>query len=79
MDGDVKYHRGRAEWEEADRRESPRPARPANNPSHLEFVNPVVEGSARAAQEDREHPGFPKQDMSRALAILDPRRRGLSR
>ena len=25
----------------------------ANNPSHLEFVNPVVEGFARLAQENR--------------------------
>lgn len=27
----------------------------ANNPSHLEFVNPVVEGFARAAQENRKN------------------------
>nr|MBO2496897.1 2-oxoglutarate dehydrogenase E1 component [Bacillota bacterium] len=70
--GDVKYHLGaEREWEEADRREILHARLTlANNPSHLEFVNPVVEGYARAAQEDRQHPGFPKQDMSRALAIL---------
>lgn len=30
----------------------------ANNPSHLEFVNPVVEGFARAAQENRKNRVF---------------------
>src|SRR5262249_983178 len=55
--GDVKYHLG-ARW----------PGRGTvvqvsitlvPNPSHLEFVNPVVEGMSRAAQESREHPGAP--------------------
>ena len=50
--GDVKYHLG------ADRAvrqgETVRTRLTlANNPSHLEFVNPVVEGFTRAAQEDR--------------------------
>lgn len=67
--GDVKYHLGGNR--EVDP-EDPQPTRLtlANNPSHLEFVNPVVEGYARAAQDDRRHAGYPVQDVSKALAIL---------
>ena len=42
----------------------------APNPSHLEFVNPVVEGMARASQDHASQPGPPPQDRNRALAIL---------
>ncbi|MBL2486572.1 hypothetical protein ELJ40_30690, partial [Klebsiella pneumoniae] len=42
----------------------------ANNPSHLEFVNPVVEGFARAAQENRKKSGLPEQDTSKSFVIL---------
>ncbi|PFS00005.1 2-oxoglutarate dehydrogenase [Bacillus thuringiensis] len=42
----------------------------ANNPSHLELVSTVVEGYARAAQDDRSDKGYPKQDVSKALALL---------
>lgn len=50
--GDVKYHLG------ADRQikdEDTKSARVtlANNPSHLEFIDPIIEGSTRAAQESR--------------------------
>src|SRR5205823_1896434 len=66
--GDVKYHLG-AHW----------PSRGSvvqvsitlvPNPSHLEFVNPVVEGMARAAQDQCDQPGPPRQDLEAALAIL---------
>ncbi|TVX88142.1 2-oxoglutarate dehydrogenase E1 component [Paenibacillus agilis] len=66
--GDVKYHLG------ADRNfeenEFKTTINLANNPSHLEFVDPVVEGFARAAQEDRSSAGFPVQDTEKAVAIL---------
>lgn len=66
--GDVKYHLG------ADRAiKEGETVRAnivlANNPSHLEFVNPVVEGFTRAAQEDRSKPGFPQQDLHSAVTI----------
>ncbi|HEY7355534.1 MAG TPA: 2-oxoglutarate dehydrogenase E1 component [Ktedonobacterales bacterium] len=67
--GDVKYHLGAERW----RRESAADGIQlllASNPSHLEFINPVVEGMARAAQEDRAQPGFPAQHVDRALPIL---------
>ena len=41
----------------------------AHNPSHLEAVDPVVEGSARALQTDHSH-GTPTQDYQRAVPIL---------
>ncbi|WP_017727598.1 2-oxoglutarate dehydrogenase E1 component [Halalkalibacterium ligniniphilum] len=67
--GDVKYHMG------ADRQikeENTAAARLtlANNPSHLEFVSPIVEGYARAAQEDRTSRGVPEQDSLKAYSIL---------
>ncbi|MDQ0255184.1 2-oxoglutarate dehydrogenase E1 component [Evansella vedderi] len=66
--GDVKYHLG------ADReiKESTVEATItlANNPSHLEFVNPVVEGFARAAQDDRTKPGYPVQNKNKSMPIL---------
>lgn len=67
--GDVKYHLGAkrtmVEGNVAEAR-----LVLANNPSHLEFVNPVVEGFARAAQDDRQLRGMPKQDVNAALAII---------
>ncbi|MCH5586645.1 2-oxoglutarate dehydrogenase E1 component [Shimazuella sp. AN120528] len=67
--GDVKYHLG------GDRNIDGKDSfhirlTLANNPSHLEFVNPVVEGFTRAAQEDRSQPGYPVQDTSKAIALL---------
>lgn len=67
--GDVKYHLGADRFvKEADAHEMRITL--ANNPSHLEFVNPVVEGFARAAQEDRSKPGYPEQDVNKAATIL---------
>ncbi|MGI8916276.1 MAG: 2-oxoglutarate dehydrogenase E1 component [Chloroflexota bacterium] len=67
--GDVKYHAG-ARRIYGGNDVVQMSVRLAPNPSHLEFVNPVVEGRSRAAQESREQPGAPSQDDQRALAIL---------
>ncbi len=67
--GDVKYHLGaRRGFREAGIEEMPITLAP--NPSHLEFVNAVIEGRARAAQEDRTQPGEPVRDQHASLAIL---------
>lgn len=41
----------------------------ADNPSHLEFVNPAIEGFARAAQDRRGHAGPPAHDVEAALPV----------
>jgi len=66
--GDVKYHLGadRAVKEGETVRAN---LLLANNPSHLEFVNSIVEGYTRAAQEDRSGAGFPVQDITKAVSI----------
>jgi len=67
--GDVKYHLGaRRAYQESGIEQMPITLAP--NPSHLEFVNPVVVGSARAAQEQWDTPGAPRQDEKASLAIL---------
>jgi len=67
--GDVKYHLGAetilGEGATIDLKITLSP-----NPSHLEFVNPVVEGMTRAAQETRDHVGSPRQDVDQTLPIL---------
>ncbi|TVY02987.1 2-oxoglutarate dehydrogenase E1 component [Cohnella terricola] len=67
--GDVKYHLGAnrsiPSGETAETRITL-----ANNPSHLEYVNPVVQGFARAAQEDRSNPGYPVQNFDLAASIV---------
>jgi 2-oxoglutarate dehydrogenase E1 component len=65
--GDVKYHLGAAHTMQTERGEIHLTL--ADNPSHLEYVNPVVGGFARAAQDDRRHPGAPTQDVEAALAV----------
>ncbi|MBM7563283.1 2-oxoglutarate dehydrogenase E1 component [Paenibacillus sacheonensis] len=67
--GDVKYHLGAhrsvKEGETVETRITL-----ANNPSHLEYVNPIVEGFTRAAQDDRSKAGYPVADFGSAAAIL---------
>ncbi|HEU4448716.1 MAG TPA: 2-oxoglutarate dehydrogenase E1 component [Gaiellaceae bacterium] len=65
--GDVKYHLGAEGLRET--RSGEVTVRLASNPSHLEFVDPVVEGETRAAQTDHEAPAGP-HDPSSALAVL---------
>ncbi|MCY0907673.1 MAG: thiamine pyrophosphate-dependent enzyme, partial [Sulfobacillus thermotolerans] len=67
--GDVKYHLGaRKVMQESNMVEMHLTL--ADNPSHLEFVDPVVEGMARAVQDSREQPGLPVQNPDNALAVL---------
>jgi 2-oxoglutarate dehydrogenase E1 component len=67
--GDVKYHLGAYRVVQEGLTVQARLTL-ANNPSHLEFVDPIVEGFTRAAQEDRTKPGFPIQDLAKAVAVL---------
>ncbi|CAM3739043.1 2-oxoglutarate dehydrogenase E1 component [Mesobacillus zeae] len=67
--GDVKYHLGLDRQIKSDNTKRVRVTL-ANNPSHLEFAGAVVEGFTRAAQDDREAPGYPEQTPAKALAIL---------
>lgn len=67
--GDVKYHFGATRELKGENSTSTRITL-AHNPSHLEFVNPVVAGFTRAAQDNREEKGYPKQDLSKAFSVL---------
>ncbi len=62
-DGDVKYHKGFSS--DVSTPGGPVHLSLAFNPSHLEIVNPVVEGSVRARQERRGDP-----DGSQVLPVL---------
>jgi len=62
-DGDVKYHNGFSS--DLSTRGGPVHLSLAFNPSHLEIVNPVVEGSVRARQERRGD-----KDRSQVLPVL---------
>jgi 2-oxoglutarate dehydrogenase E1 component len=69
--GDVKYHLGIRGFQLADEEADQEILiNLAPNPSHLEHVNPVVEGMARAAQETRDDAGGPRQDEEASLPIL---------
>src|SRR5262249_11723218 len=62
--GDVKYHLGASGTHQADTAE-PVAVAVAPTPSHLEFVNPVVEGIVRAKQD-----GLTDRDRSRVIPVL---------
>jgi len=67
--GDVKYHLG-AQRTVTEGSEVLVRITLAPNPSHLEFINPVVQGMTRAMQDDRRHAGPPRQAVDASLAIL---------
>lgn len=67
--GDVKYHLG-ADRKIKEDNVAEAVVTLANNPSHLEIIDPIIEGYARAAQEDRNSAGYPKQDVSKAFTIV---------
>jgi 2-oxoglutarate dehydrogenase E1 component len=64
--GDVKYHLG---WDREPGDLGVR-VRMASNPSHLEFVNPVVAGMTRAVQERRNTGSGPELDTSQGIPIM---------
>ncbi len=69
--GDVKYHLGVRDFHLVESEEDSRVLiNLAPNPSHLEHVNPVVEGMARAAQEKRDEAGPPRRDEKTSLPVL---------
>jgi len=67
--GDVKYHLGANRFIHTGKTADTRLTL-ANNPSHLEYVNPVVVGFTRAALEDRSRPGAPVQRKNSAASIV---------
>jgi len=67
--GDVKYHAGARRAMKGGRAMEVLVSMPPN-PSHLEAINPVVEGMARAAGTVVDSPGAPTFDPTRSLPIL---------
>ena len=67
--GDVKYHLGARRAFKGGEQVSVE-VYLAPNPSHLEWVNPVVEGMTRACGERRHRAGAPEQDEHISLAVL---------
>jgi 2-oxoglutarate dehydrogenase E1 component len=66
--GDVKYHMG---WQDEREVEGARVRVTLSpNPSHLEFVNPVVVGMTRASQDDTTGSGAPRHEAAAAVAVL---------
>lgn len=67
--GDVKYHLGANREVQGDSEHTIR-INLANNPSHLEFVNPVVQGMTRASQENRDAAGFASLQKQKSFSVL---------
>src|SRR5262249_26066263 len=67
--GDVKYHLG-ARRAYRGGREVEMMVYMAPNPSHLEWVNPVVVGMDRACDERRDVPGPARQDENTSQGVL---------
>jgi 2-oxoglutarate dehydrogenase E1 component len=69
--GDVKYHSGaRRAYEDRSGKELDLLVSLAPNPSHLEAVNPVLEGMARAAGTQVDQPGKVRPNPAGTLPIL---------
>lgn len=68
--GDVKYHLGARRAVRGGSAAAEMLVHLVPNPSHLEWVNPVVEGMTRACDERRDLPGPAIQDEVSSLAIL---------
>ena len=68
--GDVKYHLGARLMRGQQGHMVEVPLALAPNPSHLEAVNPVVEGMVRASQDVTDKPGKPVRDNKASMAIL---------
>ncbi len=67
--GDVKYHLGAGTAVNGRSGPAMKVLMPSN-PSHLEFIDPVVEGMTRAASEDRTRRGPAQLNEVAALAVL---------
>ncbi len=67
--GDVKYHMGGFKLPQKGDRIDLVIHMPAN-PSHLELINPVIQGMSRAANSKVDHPGSPQNFENASLPIL---------
>ena len=68
--GDVKYHLGARLLRGQHGTMVEVPIVLAPNPSHLEAINPVVQGMVRAAQDICDQPGAPRIDRQASMPIL---------
>lgn len=66
--GDVKYHLGAKTTRHYG--DNDINITMANNPSHLEFVNSVIQGMTRAKQDNRKKSGYSEPDSNKAIPIL---------